>query len=106
MNRLEQFFHDKRVLVTGHTGFQGSWLVLWLAEMGAQVHGYALESATKPNLFNESAAEERLASHVIGDVRDFAAVRQTIRDARPELVFHLASQPLLRRAYQQPRETF
>jgi len=106
MNRIEQFFQDKRVLVTGHTGFQGSWLVLWLTELGAQVHGYGLEPATQPNLFAESGAEERLTSHTIGDVRDFAALRQVVRDVRPELVFHLASQPLLRRSYQQPRETF
>src|SRR5206468_309721 len=69
-------------------------------------HGFALEPAAKPNLFAEMQGEGRLASDRVGDVRDFAALRQTVRDVRPELIFHLAAQPLLHRSYQQPRETF
>ena len=98
-------YRGRRVFVTGHTGFKGSWLAHWLLELGAEVTGYALEPPTDPSLFLELRLGERLDHH-IGDVRDPAALRQAMLAARPEVVFHLAAQPLVRLSYDQPVETF
>lgn len=91
-------FRDARVLVTGHTGFKGSWLCEWLLSLGARVTGYALEPETSPALFTQLGLANRLR-HVVGDIRAAAAVRQVILDTRPMFVFHLAAQPLVRRSY-------
>ena len=106
MKLRPDFFRDKRVLLTGHTGFKGSWMSLWLAELGAKVHGYALTPPTTPSLFDEAGVRERLASHTIADVRDAAALASAVREIKPQIVFHLAAQPLVRRSYREPRETF
>ena len=98
-------WQGRRVLVTGHTGFKGSWLSLWLAEAGAEVTGFALAPATKPSLF-DAARIESCVTHRVGDVRDMAAVQAVFEQARPEVVFHLAAQPLVRLSYQQPLETY
>lgn len=98
-------WRGRRVLVTGHTGFKGSWLSLWLQSLGADVTGFALPAPTEPSLF-EAARIGDLVKHVVGDVRDFTAVRATIEAARPELVFHLAAQPLVRLSYAEPVETY
>ena len=98
-------YRGRRVFVTGHTGFKGSWLAHWLLELGAEVTGYALEPPTDPSLFLELRLGERLDHH-IGDVRDPAALRQAMLAARPEVVFHLAAQPRVRLSYDQPVETF
>ncbi|MDA8117425.1 MAG: CDP-glucose 4,6-dehydratase [Actinomycetota bacterium] len=95
----------RRVLVTGHTGFKGSWLSLWLAQIGAEVHGYALEPPTTPNLFEEAHVAGVLASHTIADVRDVVAIGRAFVDTSPEVVFHLAAQPLVRESYLDPRGT-
>jgi CDP-glucose 4,6-dehydratase len=95
----------KRVLVTGHTGFKGGWLSLDLAFRGANVMGFALESDTEPNLFKAARIGSLLESRVL-DVRDFENVLQLFADFEPEIVFHLAAQPLVRRSYAQPLETF
>lgn len=84
-----------RVLVTGHTGFKGSWLALWLSAMGARVTGYALPAPTQPSLF-AAARIDQLVDHVEGDVRDLAALRATVAQVRPEVIFHLAAQSLVR----------
>jgi len=98
-------FASRRVFVTGHTGFKGSWLVSWLLGMGAEVTGYALEPPTMPSLFDELGLASRITHH-IGDVRDIDALRGALASARPEIVFHLAAQPLVRLSYAEPVETY
>ena len=99
-------FADRTVLVTGHTGFKGSWLSLWLHSMGARVVGYALDPPTDPSNFVASNIEELLHDHIVGDIRDAAAVSNVISKHQPEFIFHLAAQPLVRESYASPRETF
>jgi CDP-glucose 4,6-dehydratase len=99
------FWHGKRVLLTGHTGFKGSWLSLWLRRLGAEVTGIGLEPITDPSLF-ELAAVGRLVDSHICDVRDAAGIAAIMRKARPEIVYHLAAQPLVRASYRSPLETF
>jgi CDP-glucose 4,6-dehydratase len=94
----------RRVLVTGHTGFKGAWLSLWLSDLGAEVTGLSLP-AEEPSLFRQIGAE-RFITHIEGDIRDAALVDRVVAEARPQTVFHLAAQPLVRRSYDEPRETF
>ncbi len=98
-----QFWSGKRVLVTGHTGFKGSWLALWLQSLGARVHGFALAPQTEPSLWRLLDLE---IEHRIGDVRDLAPVRRMFEDANPEVVFHLAAQSLVRPSYDDPVGTY
>lgn len=100
------FWRSQRVLLTGHTGFKGSWLSLWLASMGAEVHGLALAPPTRPALFDEAHVESALASHTVADIRDRDAVLRTVRQAQPTTVIHMAAQPLVRLSYDQPVETY
>lgn len=99
------FWGGRRVLVTGHTGFKGGWLSLWLHRMGAEVVGMALEPPTDPSFFEQAALEEILR-HEIADVRDEQKVADLVAEARPEVVFHLAAQPLVRYSYEHPVETY
>ena len=99
-------YRGKRVLVTGHTGFKGSWLCEWLLMLGADVHGLALPPPTKPSLFHQLKLARRIKSHTIADVRDIAAVKKVMRRVKPDFVFHLAAQPLVRLSYEKPVETF
>lgn len=94
------------VLVTGHTGFKGSWLSLWLAKLGANVHGVALDPNTDPSLFAVASIDEALASDTRGDIRDPQVLRTTLAAAQPSIVFHLAAQPLVRESYHDPLGTF
>ncbi len=98
-------YAGKRVLVTGHTGFKGSWLCEWLLELGAEVSGFSLPPATTPALFDQLGIASRMR-HVTGDVRDLAAVRRAIEEIQPDFVFHLAAQALVRHGYDEPVETF
>jgi CDP-glucose 4,6-dehydratase len=101
----ESFWNGKRVLITGHTGFKGGWLAFWLETLGAEVCGFALAPETEPNLFANLKIENRVRS-VIGDVRDLPHFEKTTKEFQPEIVFHLAAQPLVRRSYRQPVETY
>lgn len=101
-----EFWRGRKVFVTGHTGFKGSWLAIWLKRLGAEVHGYATEPPTLPNLFTVANAVEDLARHTIADVRDGEALRAAMREAAPEVVFHLAAQPLVRYSYHDPVTTY
>ncbi|HMT13822.1 MAG TPA: CDP-glucose 4,6-dehydratase [Aestuariivirga sp.] len=101
---LQQAFRDQRVLVTGHTGFKGSWLSLWLARLGAQVSGYALAPPTTPAMFEVCRVAE-VMDHALGDVRDRASLSRRITEVRPRVIFHLAAQPLVRQSYVDPLET-
>lgn len=98
-------YRGRRVLVTGHTGFKGGWLALWLTALGAEVLGYALEPPTDPNFFEAVGLGKRVA-HVHGDIRDGEALRQAFTSFCPEMAFHLAAQPLVLRSYEEPVLTF
>ena len=102
---VADFYNGKKVLITGHTGFKGSWLAEWLLTMGAKVTGLALPPPTKPALFDQLGLAAR-CDHRIGDIRDRTAVTRLVREVRPDFVFHLAAQPLVRRSYEQPVETY
>jgi CDP-glucose 4,6-dehydratase len=99
-------FENKKVWLSGHTGFKGSWLAAWLLQLGARVHGFALEPPTKPSLFEHLGLSSQLDHHEIGDIRVAAAVDKSIQLAEPDFVFHLAAQPIVRLSYQDPVETF
>lgn len=99
------FWRNKKVFVTGHTGFKGSWLCLWLNYLGAEVTGYALKPPTDPSLF-ELCRVDKLINSVIADIRDSESLRKAILAAKPEIVIHLAAQPLVRESYKNPVETY
>jgi len=99
------FWRGKRVLLTGHTGFKGSWLSLWLQSMGAQLTGYALTPPTSPSLFEIAGVANGMTS-VIGDIRDLAQLQAVFAKHQPEIVIHMAAQPLVRYSYQNPVETY
>jgi CDP-glucose 4,6-dehydratase len=102
---VSMFWKGKKVFVTGHTGFKGGWLSLWLQSMGAQVVGYALEPPATPNLFEVAQIAAGMES-VIGDIRDLTAVQKELARHRPEIVMHLAAQPLVRLSYEDPIGTY
>jgi CDP-glucose 4,6-dehydratase len=99
------FWQGKRVFLTGHTGFKGGWLSLWLQQLGADVTGYALEAPTTPSLFEVANVAHGMQS-IIGDVRDGVALKRAMEAARPEIVIHMAAQPLVRYSYVNPVETY
>ena len=99
------FWRDRSVFVTGHTGFKGAWLAIWLHQLGAKVHGYALTPPTEPSLFDIARVGSLLDSDVRSDLADIAALKSAIQETRPEVVFHLAAQPLVRESYRDPLGT-
>lgn len=102
---MESFWQGKRVLVTGHTGFKGAWLALWLRRLGAEVYGYSLAPPSEPSLFVAARVEDAV-THVHSDLRDAERLEACFAEHRPEVVLHLAAQALVRRGYRRPAETF
>jgi len=102
-NLFAGVYRNKKVLVTGHTGFKGSWLALWLQHLGAKVTGYSLSPPTQPNHYDLLNLE---CNSIISDIRDFEKLTQITQQIKPDIIFHLAAQPLVRYSYQQPKETF
>jgi CDP-glucose 4,6-dehydratase len=100
-----KFWAAKRVFLTGHTGFKGSWLSIWLKDLGADLTGFALSPPTKPSLFEVANVSSGMTS-IIGDIRDPAVLTRALCDARPEIVIHMAAQPIVRLSYEQPIETY
>jgi len=103
---FSESLRGKSVFVTGHTGFKGSWLCLWLEHIGASVTGYALAPPTDPNNFTVSGVRDVLADHHEADIRDEATLQRAMRQANPDVVLHLAAQSIVRKSYEIPRETF
>lgn len=100
------FWKGKKVFLTGHTGFKGSWLSLWLSSMGAKLTGYALAPNTTPNLFNVLAIDSLIEKSYIADIRDLASLQKAMSEAKPDIVIHMAAQPLVRYSYANPVETY
>ena len=101
-----EFWRNRSVFVTGHTGFKGGWISLWLHYLGAKVYGYSLEPPTKPSFFHETNLDSILSGSVIGDIRDYNNLNSNVKLYKPSVVFHLAAQPLVRDSYELPVETF
>jgi CDP-glucose 4,6-dehydratase len=101
----KNFWENKKVFVTGHTGFKGGWISLWLQSLGAQVTGYSLEPVSSPNLFQVGRVADNMTS-IIGDISNYHDLATALSDAKPEIVFHMAAQPLVRYSYDNPIETF
>lgn len=100
---FNNIYRNKRILITGHTGFKGSWLALWLSQLGARITGYSLQPPTEPNHFD--LLDIKINS-IIGDIRDAQKVKEVIKEQQPEIIFHLAAQPIVRLSYKEPVETF
>jgi CDP-glucose 4,6-dehydratase len=105
MKQFSDAYRRKRVLVTGHTGFKGSWLSLWLTQLGAEVVGVSFAAPTQPNHWNLLRLESNIQHYEL-DIRDSILVNEVVRATRPEVIFHLAAQPLVRRSYREPLETW
>ena len=102
---FENFYRGRKVFITGHTGFKGSWLCILLNWLGADVYGYALEPPTNPNFYNIAAIDQTVSS-TIGDIRDYDLLSETIKKVMPDVLIHMAAQPLVRQSYIDPRETY
>lgn len=102
---LSEFYNGKNVFVTGHTGFKGTWMCLLLNKMGANVTGYALDPPTQPSLFEQTGVASEI-NNIIGDVRDLDTLKQHLQDVKPDIVIHMAAQPLVRESYKIPVETY
>ena len=101
-----KFWLDKKVLITGCTGFKGSWLTTWLHMLGAQVYGYSLPAPTNPSMWEDLQLEKFLQKMCYADIRDYAQLNQFIQESQPEIIIHMAAQPLVRYSYANPRETY
>lgn len=102
----QSFWEDKTVFLTGHTGFKGGWIAHWLHELGASIWGYSLEPPTQPNFFIEAQLKKRLTHSTVGDIRDLTALTSALKEAKPDIIFHMAAQPLVRESFNTPIETF
>ena len=99
-------YQNKKIFLTGHTGFKGSWLALWLTKLGAKVCGYSLAPNTNPSMFEELNIENKIAKSIIGDILDEELLEKSIMEFKPDIVFHLAAQPLVRLSYAEPVMTY
>lgn len=107
MNLIDKkFWNKKKVFVTGHTGFKGSWLCIFLKYLGAEVTGYSLEPNSNPNLFTQCNIEKNIKKSIIGDVRDYKNLYNAVKKSKASIIFHLAAQPLVRLSYIHPKDTF
>ena len=102
----KKFWNKKKVFVTGHTGFKGSWLCIILNHLGAEVTGYSLSPSTSPNLFNLANVGKIIKKSVIADVRNYNKLLHEIKKSKSTIIFHLAAQPLVRHSYEEPKKTF
>ncbi|MBQ4899951.1 CDP-glucose 4,6-dehydratase [Paenibacillus sp. Marseille-P2973] len=102
----EEFWKNKKIFLTGHTGFKGSWLAMWLTKLGAKVTGYSLPPSTNPNLFDLCNIESLLEKNIFADIRDLEILEQSMKEANPEIVIHMAAQPLVSESYINPLETY
>ena len=100
------FWSGRSVFVTGHTGFKGGWLAFWLTKLGAKVYGYSLEAPTNPNFFNIINLGNKIHKSFIGNICDLTEVTNSMQTAKPSIIFHMAAQPLVKKSYQDPIETF
>lgn len=103
---FNNIYKDKKIFLTGHTGFKGSWLALWLTSLGAKVYGYSLKPNTNPSMFEELKIDEKIEKSIIGDILDYELLEKTIQEITPDIVFHLAAQPLVRLSYSEPILTY
>ena len=99
-------YKNKKVFLTGHTGFKGSWLALWLTKLGAKVYGYSLAPNTNPSMFEELNIEKSIEKSFIGDILDYDKLNSAIKEVQPDIVFHLAAQPIVRLSYSEPIMTY
>src|SRR3989339_597364 len=104
-NMNKKFWENKKVLITGHTGFKGSWMSIWLCEFGAKVIGYSLDPLSKIDNFELSKIKEKIID-IRGDIRDYEKIYCTINQYKPDIIFHMAAQPLVRKSYKSPKETY
>src|SRR5918992_2753527 len=100
------FWQDRRVWLTGHTGFKGAWLALWLQSLGARVHGFSAGPPTEPSLYELADVASGMAGDVRGDIRSRSELRAAVARAQPEVVIHMAAQALVRRGFEEPVATF
>lgn len=100
------FWFGRSVFVTGHTGFKGGWISLWLSKMGAKVYGYSLEAPTIPNFFKEVNLIDRIKNSKIGDINDISNLKRSIQEAKPSIIIHMAAQPLVRESFKNPIHTY
>ena len=101
-----KFWQNRSVFLSGHTGFKGGWLALWLTDMGAKVHGYSLGTKSNPSFFKETKLKEKLASSTIDDIQNLSALKSSMTFANPSLIIHMAAQSLVLESYNNPVETF
>jgi CDP-glucose 4,6-dehydratase len=103
---IKEFWKGKRVFITGHTGFKGAWLSLWLCKAGASLYGYALDPPTTPSLYELASVSDLMIKDTRGNICDITALRDAVHIAQPDIIFHLAAQALVRKSYKEPVETF
>ena len=106
INNLKSFWKNKKVFITGHTGFKGSWLCILLNYLGAEITGYSLKPKTKPSLFKLASVDKIIKRSIIADIRDYKNLNKCIKKSQATILFHLAAQPLVRNSYSKPKDTF